>query len=162
MNWLVKTFSTAVDSLNRRVQKALRNGRSDVVTAPVAGPYGIDSNAVADMIAVYADTAMKGQSVIIGYINKNALAEVGGVRLYSTDSAGAEQFYVYLRSSGALELGGTDRHLARFEELETAFNSLKSTFNSHQHTETGVVTSPPLTPSNADISTAKIDNITVE
>ncbi len=163
MIWITTTLSTAADSLGRLIQKVRRLGKSDIQTAPVCAPYGIDSNAIADMIAVYADSSMKGDSVIIGYINKNALAEVGGLRLFSTNSAGAEQFYVYLRASNNLELGGDQRHLARFEELETAFNELKADYNAHQHlsTATGTPTSAPVVPTAADISGAKIDNITV-
>ena len=115
-------------------------------------------------MAIFAEAAMKGDQVIIGYVNKNAIAEVGGLRLFSTNSAGAEQFYVYLRASNNLELGGDARHLARFEELETAFNELKSAYNSHTHlsTATGTPTSTTSAASSADISACKIDNITVE
>lgn len=164
MIWLTKTLSTAIDSANRLIQKVQRLGKSDIQTAPVSAPYGVDSNAIKDMVAVYAETSMKGQQVIIGYINKNAIAEVGGLRLFSTDDTGKEQFYVYLRASNNLELGGTARHLARFEELKTAFNSLKATFDEHVHlsTPTGTPTSTPTEPSTADISQCKIENITVE
>ena len=162
MIWLTTTISTAVDSLGRLIQKVRRLGKSDIQTAPLVAPYGIDSNAIIDMIAIYAESSVKGQQVILGYINKNANAEVGGLRLFSTDSEGAEQFYIYLRAGNNLELGGANRHLARFEELETAFNQLKSDFNTHTHTETGLITMPPLIPSTADISTAKINNIKVE
>lgn len=164
MIWTTTTLSTAADSLGRLIQKVRRLGKSDIQTAPVCAPYGIDSNAIADMIAVYADSSMKGDSVIIGYINKNALAEVGGLRLFSTNSAGAEQFYTYLTPNGNLELGGDQRHLARFEELETAFNELKAAYNGHTHlsTATGTPTSTTSAASSADISACKIDNITVE
>ncbi len=163
MIWLTTTLSTAKDSIGRLIQKVRRLGKSDIQTAPVVSPYGIDGNPIADMIAVYAETSVKGDQVIIGYINKNSLAEVGGLRLFSTNSAGAEQFYVYLRASNNLELGGDARHLARFEELETAFNELKSAFNAHTHlsTATGTPTGPVIGPSSADIAAAKIDNIKV-
>ena len=161
---LAKTLSTAVDAYNTLIQKVQRFGKYDIQTAPVAAPYGIDSNAIADMVAIYADTSVKGQQVVIGYINTNAIAEVGGTRLFSTNDAGAEQFYVYLRASNNLELGGNARHLARFEELETAFNELKSAYNSHTHlsTATGTPTSTTSAASSADIAACKIGNITVE
>lgn len=157
---LVKIISTSVDSLKRRIQKFVRFGLDDVQTSMVAAPFGIDSNPVKDMVAVYAPTAEKGKTVIIGYINKNAISEVGGVRLFSTDANGTEKFYVYLRANDTLELGGNTKHLARFEELETAFNALKSDFNTHTHTgNLGAPTTPPLVPSIADISGAKITKI---
>ena len=164
MIWLTTTLSTAVDSMNRLIQKVRRLGKYDIQTAPIAAPYGVDSNPIEGMMAIFAETSMKGDQVIIGYVNKNAIAEVGGLRLFSTNSAGAEQFYVYLRASNNLELGGDARHLARFEELETAFNELKSAYNSHTHlsTATGTPTSTTSAASSADISACKIDNITVE
>ncbi len=164
MIWLTTTLSTAVDSMNRLIQKVRRLGKYDIQTAPIAAPYGIDCNPIEGMVAIFAETSMKGDQVIIGYVNKNAIAEVGGLRLFSTDSAGSEQFYVYLRASNNLELGGDARHLARFEELETAFNELKSAYNSHTHlsTATGTPTSTTSAASSADISACKIDNITVE
>lgn len=164
MIWLTTTLSTAVDSMNRLIQKVRRLGKYDIQTAPIAAPYGIDCNPIEGMVAIFAETSMKGDQVIIGYVNKNAIAEVGGLRLFSTNSAGAEQFYVYLRASNNLELGGDARHLARFEELETAFNELKSAYNSHTHlsTATGTPTSTTSAASSADISACKIDNITVE
>jgi hypothetical protein len=158
----VKTISTRINDLGQRLQKFLGLGLKDVQEVPVAAPFGIDSNAVTDMIAVYSPTLIKGEAVIIGYINKNALAEVGGLRLFSTNSNGAEQFYVYLRNTNNLELGGSNRHLARFEELEAAFNAFKTEYNTHTHTgNLGAPTTPPLIPSVADISGAKIDNIKV-
>ena len=164
MIWLTTTLSTAVDSMNRLIQKVRRLGKYDIQTAPIAAPYGGDPNPTEGMVAIFAETSMKGDQVIIGYVNKNAIAEVGGLRLFSTNSAGAEQFYVYLRASNNLELGGDARHLARFEELETAFNELKSAYNSHTHlsTATGTPTSTTSAASSADISACKIDNITVE
>ena len=161
MIWLTTTISTAVDSMGRLIQKVRRLGKSDIQTAPLVGPYGIDSNAIENMIAIYSESSVKGQQVILGYINKNAIAEVGGLRLFSTNSAGAEQFYIYLRAGNNLELGGANRHLARFEELETAYNELKGKFNAHTHTETGIVTSPPLIPSTGDISPAKINLVSL-
>lgn len=164
MIWLTTTLSTAVDSMNRLIQKVRRLGKYDIQTAPIAAPYGVDSNPIEGMVAIFAETSMKGDQVIIGYVNKNAIAEVGGLRLFSTNSAGAEQFYVYLRASNNLELGGDARHLARFEELETAFNELKAAYNGHTHlsTATGTPTSTTSAASSADISACKIDNITVE
>jgi hypothetical protein len=157
-----KVISTRIDSIGRRLIKFLGLGNKDVKETLVASPYGIDSNPIKDMIAIYGPTAIKGEQVVIGYINKNSVAEVGGLRLFSTNSNGAEQFYVYLRNTNNLELGGNARHLARFEELEIAFNTLKTEFNAHTHTgNLGAPTTPPLVPSVANISGAKIDNIKV-
>ena len=42
MIWLTTTLSTAVDSMNRLIQKVRRLGKYDIQTAPIAAPYGVD------------------------------------------------------------------------------------------------------------------------
>lgn len=177
MLYLVTLISTEVDNLMRRIPKFLRLGNGDVQTAMQAGPYGIDSNPVKDMIAVYGATSEKGKTVIIGYINKNALAEVGGTRLFSTDESGAVQATAYLRSSGDMELNGDADNMVRFSKLEEGFNTLKgdvntliTTYNSHIHITTATVGPSPTpgvispttstgTPTQATIASAKIENV---
>lgn len=67
-----------------------------------------------------------------------------------------------LKNDGQAEINGTGDHAVRFAELETAFNQLKSDFDAHMHTgNLAAPTSPPLAPSTADISPAKIDTIEV-
>jgi hypothetical protein len=154
--------------------KILRFGKSDVQTPFQALPHGIDSNPVKDMIAVYSETTEKGKPVVIGYLNRDQLAEVGGTRLYSTDSDGSAQFAIYLRADGTCEVGGDSDNMVRYSELETAFNQLQSdfdsfvnTYNTHIHdvpqAPSGTLPSAPTTStgsaSTADISPAKIDEI---
>ncbi len=158
----VKTISTRVNNLGQRLQKFLGLGLKDVQEVPVAAPFGIDSNAVKDMIAVYSPTLIKGEAVIIGYINKNALAEVGGLRMFSTNAQGAEQFYVYLRANGKIEIGGVANHLTRFEALEAAIAALEIALNAHTHPgNLGYPTGPPIVPFQIDISAAKTDDIKI-
>lgn len=168
---LTRVISTQLDNLNRRLVKVLRFGRSDVQTPFQALPHGVDSNPVKDWLAVYSETTEKGKPVIIGYINPDQLAEVGGTRIYSTDSDGAVQFAIYLRADGTCEVGGDTDNMVRYSELETAFNTLRDDFNNfvnltynvHQHPT--AATGPPSTPtvtgsqSNADITGAKIDEV---
>jgi hypothetical protein len=166
----VKTISTEVDSLQRRVIKFLRFGKKDVQTSLQVSPHGIDSNPVKDLIALYADTGEKGKTVLVGYLNKNVLAAVGETRLYSTDADGALQTFIWLKADGTMELGGNTKHLARFEELKsgydqlkTDFNNLVTAFNAHMHPTAG--TGPPSPPtvtgtaSTASIDSSKIDEI---
>lgn len=169
---LVKINSSDFDSVKRRILKFLRLGKSDVQTSMEAGPYGMDSNPVKDMIAVYAPTGEKGKTVIIGYLNKNQLAEVGEMRTYSTDSNGALKFYIWQKNDGTCEIGGDDDNMVRYSKLEEAFNELKTDFNNlvtvyNSHTHTGVTAGPGSTgttpaagqSSSADITPAKIDEI---
>jgi hypothetical protein len=159
---LVKTISTRIDSTKRRLQKFLGLGLKDVKENFLISPFGVDSHAVKDMIAVYSATTELGKGVVIGYINKNALAEVGGTRLYSTNAQGDEQFYVYLRANGKIEIGGDTNHLTRFEALETAVAAHEIALNTHTHLgNLGYPTGPPTVAFVFDISAAKTDNINI-
>lgn len=168
----MKTISTELDSINRRVVKFLRFGRSDVQTSLQASSPGVDANPIKDMVAVYASTEEKGKTVIVGYINKNQIADVGEHRIFSTDANGNVQMFLHLKNDGTAEFGGATDFMVRFNELQTGFdelvndhNNLVQTFNTHVHpgvTSGAASTSPPPTPeipSAADISASKIDEI---
>lgn len=170
---LIKIISSEVQSAVRIV-KFLRYGKKDVQTSDQIAPYGVDSNPIKDMIAVYSQTSEKGETVVIGYINKNQLAAVGEHRTFSTDENGQLKFYVWLKNNGTLELGGSAKHLARYEELKTGFDALKKdhndlvdAFNTHMHATaaTGPPSIPtpgtgiPAIPSTASIDSSKINEI---
>ena len=168
----VKVISSELDKVKRRIIKVLRFGRSDVRTSLEASPHGIDSVPVKDLIAIYSETGQDGDTVIIGYLNKNRLAEVGENRLFSTDENGVLSTFIWLKNDGTMEVGGDTDFMVRFSELETGFNQLKSdlnslisTFNTHVHPGVTVGAASTLitvtleTPSNADISNAKIQEI---
>lgn len=168
---LTKVISTSANSLGQRLIKVLRFGRKDIREPIQATPYGVDSNPVKDMIAVYAETDSKGSKVVVGYLNKNAIAQPGEVRLFSTDADGVEQTYIYLTNGAKIELGGNADNAVRYSKLEDAFNELKTDFNNHitaynTHVHAGVTTgvgssgtTTPGTQSTADISPAKVEEI---
>jgi hypothetical protein len=180
---IFKLISTAIES-GKRIIKVNGFGRVDTRTASEAMPYGIDSNPIAAMEAVYSDTSNNGQRIVIGYINTQQLSEVGEMRLFATDANGAEKTRVWLHADGTIELGGAGdagsntNHAAQFEGLQTAFNKLRSdhnalvsAFNSHMHATAGTgspsVPTPipgsiPASPSAADITPAKLTNIKTE
>lgn len=128
---LVKTLSTSIDKLKRRVVKFLRLGRNDVQTSLEAAPYGVDSNPIKDMIAIYQQTGEKGKTVIVGYINKNQQAAPGEYRLYSTDKDGVEQSFIWLTNDGFIQINGDDDNMVRFSILKAEFDTLRSDLNSH-------------------------------
>lgn len=125
---LAKLISSEIDSLKRRVVKALGRGKSDVQTAYEAMPFGIDSRALKDMIAVFADTEGKGESVIIGYILKNQLQKVklGETRIYSTDANGVQKFEIYLKDDGTIEIGGSANNLVKYTPLDSGLQNFKT------------------------------------
>jgi len=167
---LVKVDSTKLDDVKRRVIKFLRLGKSDVQTSLEIAPYGIDSNPIKDMVALYSPTGENGKTCIIGYINKNLKAEPGEFRTFATDDQGNERFYTWMKKDGTIEIGGDTDNAVKYSELEKAFNQLKQdfnalvlSFNTHQHTcppgggpTTGAQTAST---SSADISPAKHDKI---
>jgi hypothetical protein len=158
---LVKTISTELGNGGRRLIKILGMGRKDIQTPYQAAPFGFDSNPIRDMVAVQANTGEMGKTAIIGYINVEQLAEVGESRIFSTDDAGVEKAYIWLKNDENIEIGGNADFMVRYSALETAFNQLKNDFNAHVHP--GVVSGPSstavTTPSTADISPAKIEDI---
>lgn len=171
MNFVKITASRIFEG--KILPKFLRMGKSDVRECKQSTPYGFESNPVKDTIAVYSETAVLGDDVIIGYIPKEALTEDGESRVFSTDENGNLKVYIHLKANGDIEFGGTAGNLTRYQELETAFNTLKqdfnnlvNAFNTHVHptaatgppsTPTPVPTVIPATPSTADITGAKID-----
>jgi len=171
---LVKTISSEIDSLKRRIVKVLRLGQNDVQTSLEAGPFGVDSNPIPDLIAIYAPTEEKGKTVIIGYINRNQIADVGEHRIFSTDAAGDVVMFLHLKNDGIAEFGGNADFMVRYNELETAFNSLKSSTNDmitewNTFAAAYIPGSPTVqgfpatvstvTAASADITPAKIDEI---
>lgn len=169
---IVKVISTKIVS-NKRLIKFLRFGKSDVQENNEVGPFGFDSNPIKDMAAVYAKTSQNGESVIIGYINKNQISDIGESRIFSTDAEGLLKFYLHLKNDGTAEFGGDTDFMVRFSKLEEAFDEIKmdlnnviNVFNAHTHptAPTGPISIPtgagiPLQPSVADISPAKIEEI---
>jgi hypothetical protein len=171
---LVKVISTEVGKATERIVKALRFGSKDTQTMDQVAPFGVDANPIKDMVAVYAPTSEKGETVVIGYINKNQVAGPGEHRLFSVDANGEVKFFIWLKSDGTLQIGGDTKNLVRYQELESAFNSLKQShnelvnaFNTHMHATAGTgppsIPTPgsgiPAQPADADITPAKIEEI---
>lgn len=98
-----------------RILKVLQYGPK---TADECSPFGDDSSPLAGMSAIFANTGEAGEPVIIGYLNKNQLAKPGEKRFYSLKDNGDLSFYVWLKKDGFLELGGNQKNLVRFQELE--------------------------------------------
>ena len=162
---VVKILSTSITS-GKRIIKFLRMGKSDVQTSNEAMPFGFDSNPTKDLIAIYGQSATKGDTVIIGYINKNQLADIGELRLYSTDDNGNQKFYVWLHNDGTCEIGGDTNYAVKFNELKTEFNKLKDNFNNfllayNTHTHVGVTVgsgATGMTTPSTETNTSNIDN----
>ncbi len=120
-----KVDSTRLD-LGKRIIKFFQFGAK---TASESSPFGLDSNPLKDMVAIHADTSNNGESVIIGYINKNQLSEVGESRLYSVDSNGALKSFIWNKSDGKLWLNGNNHSAVRYAPLNPGLQSQKDLIN---------------------------------
>jgi len=140
-------------------------------------PYGIDSNPIKGMTAIYSTTGITGQEIIIGYVNTNQITKVGETRIFSTDSEGGNSFNIYLADNGICYLGQPsdittyNDYLVKFNEMKSAFNQFTSDFNtfilsynSHTHPSAAGETSAPIIPATAteaNMDTSKTDSIKV-
>lgn len=171
---LIKVISTEIKNAIRFV-KFLRFGRGDYQTAMNVTPYGVDSNPIKDMIAVYGQTSEKGDTVVLGYINKSSVAQPGENRIFSTNAQGQVQASIYLKADGvivitgnSIEFLGSEKTLAKFQELKEGFDQLKSDLNDHiQNWNTFAVAytpgssssvGTPPTAQQSDPSTASVDD----
>ena len=163
----VTTLSSKLNELSQRIIKVNSMGIGNTQTPLQANPHGLDSHPVKGMIAIYAPSQGMGETVIIGYLSRDQIAEIGETRVYSTDKDGVLKASIHLKNDETIEINGNSDNMVRFSELETAFNQLKTDFNAHSHittatvgaTPTPGVIAPPTAPSSADISGAKIDKI---
>lgn len=128
MTFLTKVLNGILDAGYRMI-KIIRMGDADVQTADEASPAGMDSCPISDMVAVFSETSVKGEPVIVGYLNKNQLAKEGEVRFYSTDTNGGQKFYTWLKNDGTYEIGGNDHNLVRFTPLNQGLQSLVDFIN---------------------------------
>jgi hypothetical protein len=94
--------STSFNNLKSRFIKFTGWGKNDVKNHIECMPYGLDSNPIKNMVAVYIQNA-SGQLVVTGYINVNQLADVGEFRCYSTDSDGNLKGQVWLKNDGSAQ-----------------------------------------------------------
>jgi hypothetical protein len=150
-----RILDAIIDSVGRRILKVTGHGKN-TYKATQASNFGVDSNPLKGMVAIYSETLTNGKPVIIGYVNTNQLAAEGETRLFSLDANGTLKTYLWLKNNGDTLIGGDARHLAAFEELKSGFDQLKSDFNLHVH---GAPGTPPTVPSTASIDGAKTDKV---
>lgn len=166
-------YSSAIKSGIRFV-KFLCMGKKDTREYRQISTHGIDSCPIKDRILVFADTGEIGKSVVIGYINKEQIADVGEIRVYSTDADGVEKIYLHLKNNGTAEFNGDADNMMRykpandgFEELKRDLNTMISRWNAFATAYApggpSVVGTPPtaitVSPSAAAITNSKIAEI---
>jgi len=162
---LVTIISAAFDDAKKRIVKINVMGKNDTQTAIQAAPFGIDSNPVKNMIAVYAKTSEVGRTVLIGYLNKEQIAEVGETRIFATDENGGKltKGYIHLKNDETIEIGGNIDNMIRFNKLDSSLQSFKNQIQAELVLiATGITAGGgSYTPNSLslDISSSKIDEI---
>lgn len=146
-----------------RFIKVLRYGNDDVQETEQIGPFGIDSSPINDMVAIYLDTTIKGEEVIIGYINKEQISAPGETRMYAVNDDGILKSWIHLKKDGTIEMMGNGNNLVRFLSLENSLKAFKDSINTElvkvQSAITGLGGIYTISPLNIDISASKINEI---
>lgn len=154
------TYKSAVIANGKRILKVLQFG---VKTAGECMPFGEDGSPLSNMMAVYAKTSNIAEPVIIGYINKNQLAQPGEKRIYSLRPDGTLSTYAWLHNDGTMELAGNGNNLVRYTALNNGLTAQDTAINT-ELTKIAVAiaslggTYAPAT-INTDISESKINEI---
>ena len=99
---LTQIVSSLVDK-GKRIIKLMR--MSDCVEVSESMPFGVDSQPLPNMIAIYSQTKVKGANVVLGYINVNQLVDIGETRLFSADKNNTIKYNVKLSNDSNLYLG---------------------------------------------------------
>lgn len=154
-----KVKSTLIEK-SRRILKVLQFGAK---TAVEVAPFGDDGNPLKDMVAIYSTTSEAGERVILGYINKNQIAQPGEKRIYSLTPEGAISFSIHLKGDGTCEIGGATDNMVRFLALDTALKAQDNLINvelSKIATAIGSLGGAyAVAPVSTDISASKIEEV---
>lgn len=156
----ISKISSSVIEKGYRILKVLEFGPK---TADECAPFGDDSNPLKGMSAVFAETSVEGEPVIIGYLNENQLAAAGEKRIYSLKEDGSVSSFIWLNNDGKIQLNGNTDNAVRYAKLEEAINLMDTSINAEL---TKIVTaistlggSYTMEPIQTDISAAKIDDL---
>ena len=156
------TFSKVKENIINKF-RTLKVQQYGPKTANVIAPFGDDSAPTKDMIALYAETSNISEPVIIGYINKNQIAQPGEKRIFSTKEDGTVATSIHLFTDGSIELGGNSDNAVRYTPLNSGISAKDSLINAEL---TKIATAISILggsyiPStiNTDITGAKIDDI---
>lgn len=162
MNVLTTVIKSFIEK-GRQIVKVLRYGEHDVQEAEQVAPFGIDSAPVKGMVAVFAETSVSGEPIVVGYMNEDALAQMGETRLFATNADGKLKTFIWLHNDGTMELGGKVDNAVRYMPLNQGlqnYNALIGTELAKIATAIGTlggayVVAPPT----IDVSASKIIEI---
>lgn len=125
---ITKIISTAIVK-SRLIIKVLGLGSKDIQTVYNITPFGIDSNPVSGLRAIWARTESMEDRILLGVLFEHAIAATGEIRLYSTNENGTIVFSLHLKNDGTCEFGGNADNLVRYSKLNDGLQSTKTGIN---------------------------------
>jgi hypothetical protein len=141
----------------------------DVQSVELINASGVDYNPPSGSQVIILDLGPAWKVAIASDDNVEPDTDPGDYEIYSSDAAGeAKLSFVKCTRDGVkklVKINGDADFAVRFNELETAFNQLKSDYDAHTHQYTtplhpstpGPTGTPPA--STADISPAKVEDV---
>ena len=106
-----------------------------------------------------------GNNIIVSAhdYNFDETIQKGETLIYSYDSAGVIKGKILINEDGEIVVNDGTDFAVRYSALETAFNTLKSEFDAHVHggVLSGTASTGATTPSLADITPAKVEEILI-
>lgn len=158
---LVK-YSSAVIQGAKRIIKSIGIGGT-VMTTKESYPFGFDSQPHEGWTAIFSETSNRDEAVIVGYINKNQLAEAGSSRMYAVGEDGVVRGFIHCRLGGNIELNGSEYSAVRFDPLDSQLQAQKELINAELVKISAAIGllggSYIVSPISIDISTAESETI---
>ena len=122
-------FSKFFESIVEQGKRILKVQQFGAKSANEVAPFGIDANPIKGMTAIYAETSNNSETVVIGYINENQLANSGELRLYSVDENKTLKSFIWLKNDNTIEFNGNTYSMVRFEPLKQGLQSTDTAIN---------------------------------
>jgi hypothetical protein len=157
------TISTIKDFIIQEGYRILKVIQYGAKTADECSPFGDDGNPLPEMNAIFCETEVGGEPVIIGYIQKERLSDPGEKRIYSLDQSGKMANDIWLKNDGTIEVGGNTDNFVSYRDLNLALLAQNQKINEELLKIAAAVT--PLgaaytpAPITLDISAAKTEKI---
>ncbi len=126
----MNTFSLVKDIILDKAKRSLKVLQFGAKTAQQIAAFGDDSAPLKDMVAIYSKTSEMGDSIIIGYINKNQIALPGEKRIYSLQKDGSKAADIYLKNDSTIEIGGNTDNFVKYAPLDNALRKQDAAINS--------------------------------
>lgn len=158
-----RTITTNKDGPNNKIMLQVEiTDPDDIQTIEFMNQAGEDTNPPNDTNVIILSIGEAWKIAIASDDNIEPSMDIGEKKLYST-SDGSIQGFINILNDGIIEINGNNDFAVRFNALKTAFDQLKSDFNSHTHVSVTSLGTPtvPVPQSSADITPAKVNEVKI-